>query len=145
MKIWKSEFSIELLNEFDKNTMSDYLDIKFIEKGDHYLKASMPINDHVRQPANIMHGGASCVLAETVGSTAAQFCVEREKYHCVGIDINTNHIRMIKEGLVIATAKPYHLGKNTQVWGIKIRNEKEQLISISRLTLAVLKKNRNHL
>ena len=82
--------------------------------------------------------GASCVLAETVGSTAAQYCVDKEKHYCVGLDINTNHIRSVRSGYVIAIAKPFHLGRSTQVWSIEIKNEEGKLVSVNRLTMAVL-------
>lgn len=138
MKIWKIEMSLEKLTERSKNTMVDYLGIEFISIGDDYLQARMPIDHRTRQPLGIMHGGASCVLAETVGSTAANSCVDLKESYCVGLDINTNHIRSIKDGFVLGTAKPYHLGRTTQVWGIEIHNEKQELISVNRLTMAVL-------
>lgn len=138
MKIWKSDVDLVKLTERGKDSMCDLLGVEFIDLGDDYLVARMPVDRRHRQPMGIMHGGASCVLAETVGSMAAQFCVDREKFYCVGLDINTNHIRSIKEGFVIATAKPFHLGKTTQVWGIEIKNEAGQMISVNRLTMAVL-------
>src|SRR3990167_5021028 len=140
MKIWQTEISLEHVNDRAKNTMSSYLGIEFIDIGDQYLTARMPIDHRTKQPLGIMHGGASCVLAETVGSTAAQFCVDYEAHYCVGLDINTNHIRSVREGRVIATARPFHLGKTTQVWGIEICNEQNQLVSVNRLTMAVLKR-----
>ncbi len=140
MKIWQTDIDLNVVTDRAKNTMSEYLGIEFTEVGADYLSARMPVDHKTKQPVGIMHGGASCVLAETVGSTAAQFCVDREKYYCVGLDINTNHVRAIREGHVIAKAKPFHLGKSTQVWGIEISNEQGQLISITRLTMAVLAK-----
>lgn len=140
MKIWKTDFNIEKLNERGKNTMSQYLGIEFIEIGDNYLSARMPVDHRTKQPAGIMHGGASCVLAETVGSTAANCCVDHDQFYCVGLDINTNHIRAMREGSVFAIAKPFHLGKTTQVWGIDIKNEEDQLVSVTRLTMAVLER-----
>lgn len=140
MKIWKVDISLPVLEMRSKNTMAEFLEIEFIEIGENFLVARMPVNNRTKQPVGIMHGGASCVLAETVGSTAANCCVDQSKYYCVGLDINTNHIRSIREGFVIATAKPYHLGKSTQVWGIEVVNEKNQLISINRLTMTILTK-----
>lgn len=140
MKIWQTEIDLTLVTERGKNTMSDYLGIEFIEVGDDFLTGRMPVNQRTKQPADIMHGGASCVLAETIGSTAAQFCVDMAKYYCVGLDINTNHVRAMREGYVIGIAKPFHLGKSTQVWGIEIKNEEGRLVSITRLTMAVLNK-----
>ncbi|MBX3708179.1 MAG: hotdog fold thioesterase [Gammaproteobacteria bacterium] len=141
MKIWQLEVDLNIVTERGRGTMSEHLGIEFIEVGEDYLAARMPINQRTKQPMGIMHGGASCVLAETVGSTAAQFCVDHRKYYCVGLDINTNHLRVVREGYVIGTAKPFHLGKTTQVWGIEIKNEDGKLVSISRLTMAVLEKN----
>lgn len=139
MRIWKREISLADATTRNKKTMSDYLGIEFIALGDDYLSARMPVNSHTHQPMGIMHGGASCVLAETAGSMAAQFCVDADHY-CVGLDINTNHIRSIREGYVTGVARPFHLGKTTQVWGIEITNEEGQLISVTRLTMAVLRK-----
>ena len=138
MKIWQIEISLALIETRSKNTMVEHLGIEFTDIGDDYLTARMPVDSRTQQPLGIMHGGASCVLAETVGSTAANFCVDQKHFYCVGLDINTNHIRSAKDGYVIAIATPYHLGKSTQVWSIEIRNEKQQLISINRLTMAVL-------
>lgn len=139
-KIWHEAIDLEIVAKRSYQTMSEYLGIEFIEIGDDYLSARMPVNDRTKQPLGIMHGGASCVLAETVGSTAAQFCVDRSKFYCVGLDINTNHISQAREGFVIAVAKPFHLGKTTQVWGIEIKNEQNKLISVNRLTMAVLQR-----
>lgn len=141
MSIWKTSFNIQKATERSKNTIASQLGIEFTKVGDDYVCARMPVNNRTRQPMGIMHGGASCVLAETVGSTAANFCVDPNKFHCVGLDINTNHIHLARSGYVIAIAKPFHLGRSTQVWGIKIVDEKELLISVSRLTMAILKNN----
>lgn len=140
MQIWKTDVSLKALSERNKNTMIEYVGIEFIEVGDDYMVARMPVNTHTRQPLGIMHGGASCVLAESVGSTAANCCVDRDKFYCVGLEINTNHIHAIREGFVIGTAKPFHIGKMTQVWSIEIVNEQQKLISVNRLTMAVLNK-----
>jgi 1,4-dihydroxy-2-naphthoyl-CoA hydrolase len=140
MKIWKYNLTLDLLHNRGKNTMIEYLGIEFTEIGDDYLVARMPIDHRTLQPAGIMHGGASCVLAESVGSTAANCCVDQSTHYCVGLDINTNHIRSIRDGFVFGTAKAYHLGRSTQVWSIEITNENQQLISINRLTMAVLSK-----
>lgn len=138
MKIWKTEINPEIAGQRSKNTLIEHLGIEFIEAGDDYLRARMPVDHRTKQPIGLLHGGASCVLAETIGSTAANFCVDPEKYYCVGLDINTNHIRQATNGYVIGTAKPYHLGKTTQVWGINIVDESDKLISVSRLTMMVL-------
>jgi 1,4-dihydroxy-2-naphthoyl-CoA hydrolase len=139
MTIWQQPIDLVKLNERGKNSMSDYLGIEIIRLGDDYLIGQMLIDHRHRQPFGIMHGGASCVLAETVGSIAANFCVDADHY-CVGLDINTNHIRAISEGKVMAMAMPFHLGKTTQVWSIDIKDEQDKRISINRLTMAVLKR-----
>lgn len=138
MKIWKTPIDIKLANERSQNTMASLVGIEFIEVGDDYLIARMPIDHRTLQPIGIMHGGASCVLAETVGSTAANYCVDINTHYCVGLDINTNHIRSMRSGLVIGTAKPYHIGRSTQVWSIEVKDEAGKLVSINRLTMAVL-------
>ena len=142
MSIWFKEFDLNDAQNRSANTLLSHLEIRFIEVGDDYLKATMPVDHRTHQPLGIMHGGASCVLAESVGSTAANYCVDPDSYYCVGLDINTNHIRSIRSGLVIATASPYHIGRSTQVWNIEIHDEKQKLISINRLTMAVLNKNK---
>lgn len=138
--IWKIKCDIDWLNQRAKNTMSDYLQIEFTELGPDYIFARMPVNERTKQPLGIMHGGASVVLAESVGSSGANLCVDANEYYCVGLDINTNHIRAARTGFVFACAKPLHLGRRTQVWSIEIKNEADQLVSISRLTMAVLRK-----
>lgn len=140
MSIWKTPISLQALAERSKNTLNEFIGIEFIEIGGNYLKATMPVDHRTHQGIGIMHGGASCVLAETVGSFAANFVVDINTHYCVGLDINTNHLSSIKSGYVIATAKPFHLGRSTQVWGIDIHANEEggRLISVSRLTVAVL-------
>jgi 1,4-dihydroxy-2-naphthoyl-CoA hydrolase len=98
----------------------------------------MPVDNSTRQPYSFLHGGASCALAETIGSAASAFVIDRKKYYCLGLEINANHLRSVKEGKVIATAKPLHLGKSTHVWDIKIHDENRKLICVSRLTVAIL-------
>jgi 1,4-dihydroxy-2-naphthoyl-CoA hydrolase len=141
MAIWKAPVSVATVNQRGTKSMSDFLGIEFTEVGEDYMVARMPVDERTRQPIGIMHGGASCVLAETVGSTAANFCVDPALQYCVGLDINTNHIRAMREGFVFATARPFHLGQTTQVWGIDIKNEDGKLVSVNRLTMAVLKRS----
>lgn len=138
MTIWKSPMLIEELNTRAQGSMATYLGIEFIEVGENTLTAKMPVAERTLQPYGIMHGGASCVLAETVGSVAANFCVDFEKQYCVGLSIFTNHVKMAYPGWVYATAKPVHLGKSTQVWEVRIHNDKNQLVSFTQLTMAVL-------
>lgn len=136
--IWKKQVDIEVLNRLSANTMGETLDMKFVEIGDDYIKASMPVDKRTHQPLGLLHGGASAALAETVGSVASSLCIDDDQI-CVGIEINCNHIRGKKSGLVVATAEPLHIGASTHVWDIKIRDEREKLVCVSRLTVAVLK------
>ena len=139
--IWQHPIELADLAKRSEQTLAQTLSIEFIEVGDDFLKARMPVDARIKQPLGIMHGGASCALAETVGSTAANFCVDQTRFYCVGLDINTNHIRSVNSGFVYAIAKPYHLGKTTQVWSIEITNEAAKLVSINRLTMAVLSRS----
>src|SRR5216117_4103208 len=119
--IWfQKGLSLDYLLSLGKGTMSEALGIEFIELGDDYVKARMPVNEKTKQPYGLLHGGASCVLAETVGSVGSALAIDHEKYYCVGIEINANHIRSAKEGWVIGTARPLQLGKTIHVWDIKI-------------------------
>lgn len=118
--------------------MVDHLAIEFTAVGDDYLTASMPVDHRTKQPLGIMNGGASCALAESVGSTAANFCVDQTQHYCVGLSINTHHIHSAKSGRVYGTAKPLHLGRSTQVWQIEIKDDKQRLISMTELTLLVM-------
>ena len=139
MSIWfHKDISIEDLSDIGKNTMAELLGLKWEEIGDNLLKMSMPVNASTRQPYGFLHGGASCVLAETVGSVGSALVIDREKYYCVGLEINANHLRSVNEGIVTAIAKPLHLGKSTHVWDIKIYDDKEKLFCVSRLTVAIL-------
>lgn len=136
--IWVTEPSVEAANRRGEETMVDHLGIVVTEIGPDYLKATMPVDDRTRQPHGLLHGGASVALAETVGSMAAAFCVDLTVQYCVGLDINANHIRPVRDGVVTATARPLHLGRTTQVWETVIRDESDRLVSIGRLTMAVL-------
>jgi 1,4-dihydroxy-2-naphthoyl-CoA hydrolase len=139
MRIWfDKNISLEGFKEIGANTMAEFLELTWQEIGDDYLKLSMPVNAKTRQPYGFLHGGASCVLAETVGSVASALVIDREKFYCVGLEINANHLRSVSEGLVTAIAKPLHLGKSTHVWDIKIYDDKEKLFCVSRLTVAIL-------
>lgn len=141
MKIWAYPINLELLQERSKNSLSDHLGIVFTEVGDDYLTATMPVDRRTMQPFGILHGGATCALAENVASAAANFCIDPKTHLCVGMEINVNHLKAVKEGKIRGVARPYHLGKRTQVWEIKIFNSQNQLTAISRLTLAVIERN----
>ena len=137
--IWSANsISPALLNELGKNTMSAFLDITFTEVGADYIVATMPVDNRTRQPFGLLHGGASCVLAETLGSVASAMVVDQRKFRCVGLEINANHIGSATDGLVIGRAVPVHLGRSTHVWDIRISNDTGKLLCISRLTVAVL-------
>ncbi len=135
--IFKKQINIEKLNQ-ERTHMIQYLDIIFTEVGNDYLCAKMLVNHKTQQPMGLLHGGASVVLAETLASTASNFCVDDKKQYCVGLDINANHICSIQSGFVMAKAAPLHLGKSTHVWEIKITAESSKLVCISRLTMAVM-------
>ena len=139
MQIWKTDgISLEALQQNSKNTLVEYLGIEFTEIGDDFISAKMPVDHRTHQPMGLLHGGAHVVLAETIGSTAANLCLDVTKEYALGLDINSNHLKGISSGFVFGTAKPIHIGAKTQVWEIKIRNEKDQLLNISRLTMMVL-------
>lgn len=136
--IWRSlNVSLDQLNDNGQNTMAGFLGMEFTEIGPDYLRMIMPVNERTRQPFGLLHGGASAALAETIGSVASALIIDPEKQFCVGLDINANHIRAMKEGYVHAVAKPLHLGTTTHVWDIKICDEHNKLVCISRLTVAV--------
>jgi 1,4-dihydroxy-2-naphthoyl-CoA hydrolase len=123
-----------------ENNMAGWLGIEFVELGPDFMKARMPVDHRTIQPYGLLHGGASCVLAETLGSIASSLVIDRERFICVGLEINANHIRSAKEGSVTGLAKPIHLGSTTHVWDIRITDHKDALICISRLTVAILPK-----
>lgn len=139
--IWfKKELSIEELTSLCDQTIAELLDLKFIETGSNFIKATMPVDHRTHQPYGLLHGGASCVLAETLGSIASAHVIDPEKFICVGIEINANHIRSVRNGLVTGITTPIHIGASTHVWDIKIYDEREKLVCVSRLTVAILKK-----
>ncbi len=138
MSIWFQPFTVDDLNKYQQQTLVTHLGIRYTEVGEDYLKAVMPVDARTKQPAGILHGGASVALAETLGSTGANLMVDRQQKLCVGLDINANHVRAMRSGQVTGTARPLHIGKTTQVWEIKITNDEEKLVCVSRITLAVL-------
>lgn len=141
MSIWFKEFTVQDLATYEKNpTMSTHLGIHFVEVTPDSLKARMPINEKTLQPAGIMHGGASAALAETVGSVASYHTLNPAEHFCVGIDLNTSHLKMVKSGFVTAEAKPISLGTTLQVWQIRTVNDDGDLVALSRLTLMILKR-----
>ena len=137
--IWHLRASLAQLNSA-KNTLVEHLGIEFIELGDDYLTARMPVDHRTVQPMGLLHGGASVALAETLGSSGAYLCVDPAKYVVVGLEINANHVRAVRDGWVTGTARPLHRGKTTQLWEIRITDAADKLVCISRLTMAVLDK-----
>jgi len=138
MPIWFKKFTIEDLNKRGENTLADFLGIKFTAIGDDTLTAIMPANARTKQPLGIVHGGANVVLAETIASTGANLVIDIEKYYCVGLEINANHIRPVKEGLITGVARPVHIGRTTQVWHIDLFNDAGKQTCVSRMTASVV-------
>ena len=119
--------------------MSEHIGIEFLEIGKDFIKGRLPVDHRTRQPYGLLHGGASCVLAETLGSVASYLIVDPSQYYCVGIEINANHIRSAREGFVSGVCSPLHIGASTHVWDIRITDEAKKLVCISRLTVAIMK------
>lgn len=140
MGIFRTGTTPEALNAFSKGTLAEVLGITFTIVGEDFLEATMPVDQRTHQPYGLLHGGASVALAETLGSVAASLCVDEQKYFCVGLDINANHIRGVKSGLVTGITNPVHVGRKTQVWEIKIYNGEKEIVCISRITMAVLER-----
>jgi 1,4-dihydroxy-2-naphthoyl-CoA hydrolase len=138
MNIWFKPFSLDELNGYQQETLVSHLGIRYTGMGEDWLAASMPVDQRTKQPAGILHGGASVALAETLGSTGANLVVDREKKLCVGLEINANHVRAMREGTVTGVARPLHIGATTQVWEIRISDAEERLVCVSRITMAVL-------
>lgn len=134
----KGDYTLEVLNSWNQNTLGAHLNMEFTEIGDDYLCGKMPVDHRVHQPMGLLHGGASVALAETLGSVAGMMQLDSEKQACVGIEINANHLKSVRNGFVYGKATAVHLGKKTQVWDIRITNGTGDLICVSRLTLAVL-------
>ena len=139
--IWfNKSMKVSDIQPLGQNNMAEHIGIEFTEIGEDYLKAKMPVDRRTNQPYGLLHGGASCVLAETLGSIASALMVDTSKFICVGIEINANHIRSARNGYVHGTVTPIHVGSSTHVWDIRIHSDEEKLICVSRLTVAILKK-----
>ncbi len=140
-RIWyRKDLSLADLQGLGRGTMGEHLGLEFTELGDDVLKAKMPVDHRTIQPYGLLHGGASCVLAETLGSVASSLVINTEKFICVGIEINANHVRSVREGFVTGGCTPIHIGASTHVWDIRIQDEHERLVCVSRLTVAILKR-----
>lgn len=138
MSLWKQDTSLDRLNAWNRSTMCEMLGMSITEVGDDFVRGTMPVDARTRQPFGLLHGGASVALAETLGSLAGNLCLDVDKELAVGLDINANHVRAVTHGEVTGTARVVHLGRSTQVWEIRIENERCELVCIARLTLAVV-------
>ncbi|MCH1909967.1 hotdog fold thioesterase [Stenotrophomonas acidaminiphila] len=135
---FRAPVSLDELNRLSRGTLIEHLGIVFTAAGDDWLQATMPVDERTRQPYGLLHGGASVVLAETLGSSAGNLCVDTASQVCVGLEINANHLRAARSGVVTGTARALHVGRTTQVWEIRIDNEAGKPVCVSRLTLAVV-------
>lgn len=138
MSIWIQEPDLARINAWSHNTMMETLGIRMTAVGDDWLQGTMPVDQRTHQPYGLLHGGASVVLAETLGSTAAMLTLDPEKELAVGLDINANHVRGVRSGEVTGTAKMVHIGRTTQIWEIRIESAEGSLVCISRITMAVV-------
>ena len=140
MRIWKYDnITLDSLAFRSKDTLVEHLGIEYLELGDNFIKARMPVDNRTRQPMGLLHGGAHVVLAESLGSLAANLCLDTMQEYALGLDINSNHIKAVRDGFVTGIAQPIHIGSKTQVWEIKIYDEKDNLLNISRLTMMIMK------
>jgi 1,4-dihydroxy-2-naphthoyl-CoA hydrolase len=143
MSIWFDKtLTLSAIKDFGLEAMAGLLEMEWAEIGENYLKLKMPVNEKTKQAYGLLHGGASCALVETIGSIGSILVIDREKFACVGLEINANHIRSATSGFVTAFCKPLHLGKATHVWDIKIFDDQDKLICASRLTVAVIDKRK---
>jgi 1,4-dihydroxy-2-naphthoyl-CoA hydrolase len=140
MSIWRSLRTVEELNANRQGTLIAHLGILFTEIGADFVRGTMPVDTRTAQPYGLLHGGASVALAETLGSMGASMCVDAAEYQVVGQEINANHVRAARGGLVTGTARAVHLGGRTHVWTIDIVNDAQKLVCISRITMAVIKR-----
>jgi 1,4-dihydroxy-2-naphthoyl-CoA hydrolase len=137
--IWHNkDFKVEDLAHLRSNTLAEQIGLEFTEVGPDYLRGTMPVDHRTHQPYGLLHGGASCVLAETIGSVASAYVVDHSKFYCVGLEINANHVRGVRSGIVTGTARPLHLGANTHVWDIKIEDDRGKLVCVCRLTVMII-------
>ena len=138
--IWKTTATLEALNSLNDKTLGEVLGMKFVEIGPDFLRMSMPVDNRTKQPAGLLHGGASAALAETIGSVASNLCLDSQKQAAVGVELNCSHLRGARSGTVFAKCSPFRIGKSMHVWHIEISDEREKTLSVSRLTVSVLDK-----
>lgn len=136
--VWFREYTLEQLEPLSRNNMVEHLGIRLTEIGSDFLQGTMPVDHRTHQPAGLLHGGASAALAETLGSFAANLCVDPSQKTAVGQEISASYLRSVRHGLVTGTARPLHLGRSSQVWQIEIVDERDRLVCVSRLTVAVV-------
>lgn len=141
MSLWRTTPDIAALNAQRENTIGGLLDIRFEGFDDESISASMVVDARTHQPYGLLHGGASVVLAESLGSTASYLCIDSSKFYCVGLEVNANHLRGVRSGRVTATARPVHLGRSTHVWDIRLVDDAGKLSCIARLTVAIVPLN----
>ena len=139
-RLFNPDVTIDQLKSLSPNTMMEHLGIEITDIGEDYIQATMPVDHRTHQPFGLLHGGASVVLAETLGSVAAHCTVDDQTKYCVGLEINANHVKSVKSGLVTGITRPIHIGQRTQIWEIRITNDKNELVCISRITMAVIDK-----
>jgi 1,4-dihydroxy-2-naphthoyl-CoA hydrolase len=140
MSVWKTARSLEQLNSYRSSTLAGQLGMEFTEIGADYLRGTMPVDARTHQPYGLLHGGASVALAETLGSMGASLCVDMDQFQCLGQEINANHLRPVRAGIVSGTARPVHIGGRSHVWSIEIANAGGRLVCISRLTVAIVRR-----
>ncbi len=138
MGIWFNDISRESLGQVARGDFAERIGIRLSDIGADFLRAALEVTPELHQPYGVLHGGVSAALAETVGSVAANLCVDPERFMCFGQELNASHLRPVTSGVITATARPVHIGHRSQVWGVEIRDERERLICVSRLTLAVM-------
>ncbi len=138
MSLWRTTPDLGALNGLRKNTINEALDVRFEAFDDESITASMVVDSRTHQPYGLLHGGASVVLAETLGSTASYLCIDSSKFYCVGLEVNANHLRGVRSGRVTAVARPVHLGRTTHVWDIRLSGDDGKASCISRLTMAIV-------
>ncbi len=138
MSLWRQTPDLNALNAMQKNTLGERLDIRFEAFDESSLTASMVVDSRTHQPYGLLHGGASVVLAESLGSSASYLCIDASRFYCVGLEINANHLRGLRSGRVTAVARPLHVGRSTHVWDIRLSGEDGKLSCVSRLTVAVV-------
>src|SRR5688572_10921838 len=145
MRIWfNKEVTVDDIKDLGKGTMGEYIGIEWVQIGDNCVKAKMPVDHRTQQPYGLLHGGASCVLSETVGSIASALVVDHSKFVCVGLEINANHVRSARQGYVTGVATALHLGGSTHVWDVKIYDEQQKLVCVSRLTVDVIPRKESY-